>query len=63
MPIDKVAQICEQGNWRYTWFIGDRDRPRRYVGKLVAESGAAQKIALTLRNIFGYKYLPWAMSH
>src|SRR6185369_10506612 len=32
------------------------------LGKLVAESGAAQRIAHTLRNVFGYKNLPWAMS-
>src|SRR6478752_5697874 len=29
------------------------------LGKLVAESGAAQKIAHILRNVFGYKNLPW----
>ena len=32
------------------------------LGKLVAESGAAQQITLTLRRIFGYKYILWAMS-
>ncbi|MFI5186380.1 MAG: gluconate:H+ symporter, partial [Chitinophagales bacterium] len=32
------------------------------LGKLVAESGAAQRIAYTLRNVFGYKYLAWAMA-
>lgn len=32
------------------------------LGKLVAESGAAQRITLTLRRIFGSKYILWAMS-
>ena len=32
------------------------------LGKLVAESGAAQQITLTLRKIFGHKYILWAMS-
>ncbi|MDB5112400.1 MAG: gluconate transporter [Mucilaginibacter sp.] len=32
------------------------------LGKLVAASGAAQKIATVLKRIFGYKYVTWAMS-
>ncbi|WP_448698318.1 gluconate:H+ symporter [Mucilaginibacter sp. AW1-3] len=32
------------------------------LGKLVAYSGAAQKIATVLKNTFGYKYVTWAMS-
>jgi Gnt-I system high-affinity gluconate transporter len=32
------------------------------LGKLVAASGAAQKIAAVLKNIFGYKYVTWAMT-
>src|SRR4028118_2098523 len=31
------------------------------LGKLIAESGAAQKIASTLANLFGVKYLQWAL--
>lgn len=31
------------------------------LGKLVAESGAAQRIASALVKIFGIKYLPWAV--
>jgi len=31
------------------------------LGKIVAESGAAQKIAFVLMNTFGYKYLQWAL--
>src|SRR5690349_20353160 len=32
------------------------------LGKIVAESGAAQQIAETFQNIFGTKYLVWAMT-
>lgn len=32
------------------------------LGKLVAFSGAAQKIATVLKNTFGHKYITWAMS-
>ena len=31
------------------------------LGKLVAESGAAQKIAMVLMNAFGARYLQWAL--
>jgi len=31
------------------------------LGKIVAESGAAQKIAFVLMNTFGYKYMQWAL--
>jgi len=32
------------------------------LGKLVAESGAAQQIATVFQNLFGTKYLVWAMT-
>lgn len=32
------------------------------LGKLVAESGAAQQVATAFQNLFGHKYLVWAMS-
>ncbi len=32
------------------------------LGKLVAESGAAQQIAAVFQNLFGTKYLVWAMT-
>lgn len=31
------------------------------LGKLVAESGAAQKISASLMNLFGQKYIQWAL--
>ncbi|HMG67914.1 MAG TPA: gluconate:H+ symporter [Chitinophagaceae bacterium] len=62
IPVNKIAKSIEKG-------IGDTLGSLVIVivlgamlGKLVAETGAAQKIALTLRNIFGYKYLSWAMA-
>ena len=62
IPINKVARSVDKG-------IGDTLGSLVIVivlgamlGKLVAETGAARQIALTLRNIFGYKYLTWAMA-
>jgi Gnt-I system high-affinity gluconate transporter len=62
MPINSIAQSVNKG-------IGDTLGSLVIVivlgamlGKLVAESGAAQRIAHTLKNVFGYKNLPWAMS-
>ena len=62
IPINKIARSVDKG-------IGDTLGSLVIVivlgamlGKLVAESGAAQKIANTLRNVFGYKNLSWAMS-
>jgi len=62
MPMNSIAQSVNKG-------IGDTLGSLVIVivlgamlGKLVAESGAAQRIAHTLRNVFGYKNLPWAMS-
>ncbi|HEY1870611.1 MAG TPA: gluconate:H+ symporter [Chitinophagaceae bacterium] len=62
MPLNKIAQSVNKG-------IGDTLGSLVIVivlgamlGKLVAESGAAQRIAHTLRDVFGYKNLPWAMS-
>ena len=62
MPINSIGQSVNKG-------IGDTLGSLVIVivlgamlGKLVAESGAAQRIAHTLRNVFGYKNLPWAMS-
>jgi len=31
------------------------------LGKIVAESGAAQRIATTMMNVFGAKYIQWAL--
>ena len=62
IPINSIAKSVDKG-------IGDTLGSLVIVialgamlGKLVAESGAAQQIAHTLRNVFGYKNLAWAMS-
>ncbi len=62
IPITKIGQSVNKG-------IGDTLGSLVIVivlggmlGKLVAETGAAQRIALVLRNIFGYKYMVWAMT-
>jgi len=62
IPINAIARSVDKG-------IGDTLGSLVIVivlgamlGKLVAETGAAQRIALTLRNIFGFKYLAWAMA-
>src|SRR6266487_1288124 len=61
MPVNNIAQSVNKG-------IGDTLGSLVIVivlgamlGKLVAESGAAQRIATVLRNVFGYKYMVWAM--
>jgi Gnt-I system high-affinity gluconate transporter len=62
IPINKIARSVDKG-------IGDTLGSLVIVivlgamlGKLVAETGAAQRIASTLQTIFGYKYLAWAMA-
>ncbi len=62
IPVSNIAQSVNKG-------IGDTLGSLVIVivlggmlGKLVAESGAAQRIALVLRNAFGYKYMVWAMT-
>jgi Gnt-I system high-affinity gluconate transporter len=61
MPGEKIVHSVQQG-------IGDMLGSLVIViclgamlGKLVAESGAAQVIASSLKNIFGIKYINWAM--
>jgi Gnt-I system high-affinity gluconate transporter len=62
MPMGKISQSVSKG-------LGDTLGSLVIIivlgamlGKLVAASGAAQKIATVLKNIFGYKYVTWAMT-
>lgn len=62
IPIEHVARSVNKG-------IGDTLGSLVIVivlgamlGKLVAESGAAQRIALVMQRIFGTRYLVWAMT-
>src|ERR1041384_7047193 len=61
IPVDKITTSVQKG-------IGDTLGSLVIVillgamlGKLVAETGAAQKIASTLMGIFGTKYIQWAL--
>ncbi|MFL9483128.1 gluconate:H+ symporter [Chitinophagaceae bacterium LWZ2-11] len=61
IPLNKVTASVQQG-------IGDTLSSLTIIivfgamlGKLVAESGAANKIASTLMRIFGPKYIQWAL--
>ena len=62
MPINRIPQVVNKGlgdtlgSLVITIVLG------AMLGKLVAYSGAAQKIAKVLRNSFGLKYVTWAMS-
>ncbi|MGZ3762337.1 MAG: gluconate:H+ symporter [Mucilaginibacter sp.] len=62
MPMDHIAKSINKG-------LGDTLGSLVIIivlgamlGKLVAVSGAAQKIASVLKSIFGAKYVTWAMS-
>src|SRR5476651_212012 len=61
MPMDHIAKSINKG-------LGDTLGSLVIIivlgamlGKLVAVSGAAQKIASVLKSIFGAKYVTWAM--
>ncbi len=61
IPIDKVTESVQNG-------LGDTFKKisiiicvGAMIGKLVATSGAAQKIAEVLVNGFGIKYIQWAL--
>src|SRR5678809_1628936 len=61
MPVNSIAQSVNKG-------IGDTLGSLVIIivlgamlGKLVAESGAAQKIANVMMNAFGEKYIRWAL--
>jgi Gnt-I system high-affinity gluconate transporter len=62
IPINKVAKSVDKGLGDTLGALVIVIALGAMLGKLVAESGAAQKIAQTLRNVFGYKNLAWAMS-
>lgn len=62
MPVSRIPQAVSKG-------LGDTLGSLVVIivlgamlGKLVAFSGAAQKIATVLKTTFGYKYVTWAMS-
>jgi Gnt-I system high-affinity gluconate transporter len=62
MPINHIPQTINKGLGDTLGSLAIIIVLGAMLGKLVAFSGAAQKIALVLKNTFGYKYVCWAMS-
>ena len=61
MPIEKIPLSIQKG-------IGDTMgslilviMSGAMIGKLFAESGAAQRISIVMLNLFGKKYITWAL--
>lgn len=62
MPMSHVAQSISKGLGDMLGSLVIIIVLGAMLGKLVAVSGAAQKIAGVLKNIFGPRYVTWAMS-
>lgn len=61
IPMDKVTKSVEKGLGDTLGAISIIICIGAMIGKLVATSGAAQKIAEVLVNAFGVKYIQWAL--
>ena len=61
IPLDKVTKSVEKGLGDTLGAISIIICIGAMIGKLVATSGAAQKIAGVLVNAFGVKYIQWAL--
>ena len=61
LPIDKVPGVLEKGIGNILGGLLGIVCIGAMFGKLVANSGAAQKIAMVLMRVFGEKHLTWAM--
>ena len=62
LPADQIAGSVQKGMGNLLGDLVIVIVMGAMLGKLVAESGAAQRIANTLMNIFGEKYITWAMA-
>lgn len=62
LPADQVAKSIQKGMGALLGDLVIVIVTGAMLGKLVAESGAAQRIAGFLMKIFGEKYITWAMS-
>jgi Gnt-I system high-affinity gluconate transporter len=62
LPADQIASSVQRGMGNLLGDLVIVIVVGAMLGKLVAESGAAQQIAGTLMKIFGEKYITWAMS-
>src|ERR1700761_7109628 len=61
IPLDKVTQSVQKGLGATLGAISIIICVGAMIGKLVADSGAAQKIAEVLVNAFGVKHIQWAL--
>jgi len=62
MPVTRIPQTVNKGLGDTLGALAIIIVLGAMLGKLVASSGAAQKIASVLKKTFGYKYITWAMS-
>jgi Gnt-I system high-affinity gluconate transporter len=61
LPVDKVPAVLEKGIGAILGGLLGIVCIGAMFGKLVANSGAAQKIAMVLMRLFGEKHITWAM--
>ncbi|MEK6423524.1 MAG: gluconate:H+ symporter [Burkholderia gladioli] len=61
MPMDKIVKSFETGNGGTLGHIAIVVGLGTMLGKMMAESGGAERIAVTLINWFGEKNIHWAM--
>ena len=61
IPVDKIPLSIEKGLGNMLGSLAIIVVLGAMFGKLVSESGAAQKIADVLMRTFGKKYIPWAL--
>ncbi len=61
LPINKVITSVQTGMGNTLGSLAIIISLGAMLGKIVASSGAAEKIAAVLMNVFGIKYLQWAL--
>ncbi|MBB6500455.1 gluconate:H+ symporter [Pedobacter cryoconitis] len=61
IPLNKIAGSMEKGMGDILGSLVIIITVGAMLGKLVADSGAAQKIAAVMMNIFGEKYIQWGV--
>ncbi len=61
MPMDKIVKAFETGNGNTLGHIAIVVGLGTMLGKMMAESGGAERIAITLIDWFGERRVPWAM--
>jgi GntP family gluconate:H+ symporter len=61
MPMDKIVKAFETGNGGTLGHIAIVVGLGTMLGKMMAESGGAERVATTLLNWFGEKNIHWAM--